>query len=250
MSKSLKEYKSTIDGSYTLYSNEYDECYHSTKDGALSESLYKHVIPAFSFAPPSDKLVILDICFGLGYNTLATIYYCIQNDIKTELEIFSPELDLNLVQSLKTFRYPIEFDALRHIITALSEKQEYQDEHLKIKIIIGDARASIKEIDKKIDIIYQDPFSPKKNPTLWTREYFEDIYALASPSAVLTTYSVATPVRLGLYESGFYIYEYTSDHTRSGTIASKRRLPLKPIDMELKKQRNPKAKSLKDSEYQ
>lgn len=246
MSKSLKEYKSTIDGSYTLYSSEYDECYHSTKDGALSESLYKHVIPAFSFTSSGDKLVILDICFGLGYNTLATIYYCMQNDIKTELEIFSPELDLDLVQSLKTFRYPKEFDSLLRIITALSEKQEYQDEHLKIKIIIGDARASIKEIDKEIDIIYQDPFSPKKNPTLWTREYFEDIYALASSSAVLTTYSVATPVRLGLYESGFYIYEYKSEHARSGTIASKAKLPLKSIDMELKKQRNPEAMSLRD----
>ena len=150
------------------------------------------------------------------------------------------------MQSLKTFRYPKEFDSLLRIITALSEKQEYQDEHLKIKIIIGDARASIKEIDKEIDIIYQDPFSPKKNPTLWTREYFEDIYALASSSAVLTTYSVATPVRLGLYESGFYIYEYKSEHARSSTIASKAKLPLKSIDMELKKQRNPEAMSLRD----
>jgi len=37
------------DGSYTAYSKEYDEHYHSTKDGALKESLQKHVIPAYDF---------------------------------------------------------------------------------------------------------------------------------------------------------------------------------------------------------
>lgn len=246
MSKNVKEYRLTQDGSYTLYSNEYDECYHSAKDGALSESLHKHVIPAFSFATKKERLAILDICFGLGYNTLATIYYCMHHDIKTELEIFSPELDAGLVKSLKDFKYPKEFDLLKPIIKALSEKQRYEDDRLMIEILIGDARAQIKHIKKEIDIIYQDPFSSKKNPTLWTREYFEDIYALASPSAVLTTYSVATPIRLGLYESGFYIYEYMSDHTRSSTIASKSKLPLRLIDMELKKQRNPKAISLRD----
>lgn len=250
MSKNVKEYRLTQDGSYTLYSGEYDECYHSTKDGALNESLHKHVIPAFSFAPKKSKLTILDICFGLGYNTFATIYYCMQNGIKIKLEIFSPELDLRLVQSLKTFTYPKEFAVLKSIIDALSEKQRYEDDRLTIEILIGNARESIKEISKEIDIIYQDPFSPQKNSLLWTKEYFKDIYALASKDVVLTTYSVATPVRLGLYESGFYVYEYTSEYTRSGTIASKSKLPLKLIDMELKKQRNPKARSLRDDEYQ
>jgi hypothetical protein len=32
------------DGSYTAYSKEYDEHYHSTKDGALHESMVKHVL--------------------------------------------------------------------------------------------------------------------------------------------------------------------------------------------------------------
>ena len=35
------------DGTFTAYSKEYDEHYHSTKDGALNESLFKHVIPTF-----------------------------------------------------------------------------------------------------------------------------------------------------------------------------------------------------------
>ena len=49
------------DGSYTAYSNEYGEHYHSTKDGALKESLVKHVIPAFNVVQTQD-VHILDIC--------------------------------------------------------------------------------------------------------------------------------------------------------------------------------------------
>jgi len=40
----------TNDGTATLYSKEFDESYHSQKDGALRESLEKHIIPAFKFS--------------------------------------------------------------------------------------------------------------------------------------------------------------------------------------------------------
>jgi len=52
------------DGSYTAYSTEYDEHYHSTKDGALRESLLKHVHPAFALMQEKKTLTILDICWG------------------------------------------------------------------------------------------------------------------------------------------------------------------------------------------
>ena len=63
------------DGSFTAYSKEYDEHYHSTKDGALNESILKHVLPAFKIKKNLEEINILDICFGLGFNTLATLYY-------------------------------------------------------------------------------------------------------------------------------------------------------------------------------
>ena len=61
------------DGSFTAYSKEFDEHYHSTKDGALQESLQKHVIPALYHVKDKEQISILDICFGLGFNTLATL---------------------------------------------------------------------------------------------------------------------------------------------------------------------------------
>ena len=81
------------DGTNTLYSKEFDEPYHSTKDGALHESLEKHVKPSFALKKNNQNLVILDICFGLGYNTFATLYFIKKHNLKTKVHILSPEFD-------------------------------------------------------------------------------------------------------------------------------------------------------------
>jgi len=245
-----KELITTKDGTKTLFSYEFDEAYHSDRDGALHESLNKHVIPALTLQKSKKNLVILDVCFGLGYNTLSTIYYIKKHKLDTKIEIISPELDKSLVESLKDFEYPKEFDNLKEIIYSLSENHYYRDEQFKIEILIGDARKSIPKIEKKIDILYQDAFSPKKNPLLWTKEYFEDIKNISNRDTVITTYSVASSVRMGLYENGFNIYIIRDRDVRPFTIATPSKLDLEPIDMELKKIRNPNAKSLRDKEFQ
>ncbi|WP_457606958.1 tRNA (5-methylaminomethyl-2-thiouridine)(34)-methyltransferase MnmD [Nitratifractor sp.] len=245
----------TADGSLTLYSERFDECYHSTRDGALKESLRKHVLPAFSLLGEREEVTILDICFGLGYNTLATLHHVLANDLPIRVRILSPEFDEALVRSLKDFDYPPEFEPLRPVIEAISEKLHYEDERFRIDVLIGDAREILDDLAAEwpstlsFDIVYQDAFSPKKNPLLWTREYFAQIRRLASEDLILTTYSSATPVRMGLYENGFLLYEAPSEGVRPGTIASLRPLGLPPIDMELKKQRNPAAASLRDEDF-
>ncbi len=241
----LKEIVTTNDGTLTLYSKEFDECYHSTKDGALNESLNKHIIPAFKLQN-KKCLVILDICFGLGYNTLSTIYYYKRYRKGAKVHIISPEFDKGLVESLKNFSYPKEFDELKDIIYKISNDFYYEDENFKIDILLGDAREEVKKIEKKIDIIYQDAFSPKKNPLLWTKEWFRDLKRVSNKDVILTTYSVATPIRLALYENGFNIYKLQSATTRGGTIASLSKLNLEEVDMELKKKRNPNARALSD----
>jgi len=245
-----KKLMPTEDGSTTLFSEEFRESYHSTFDGALHETLHKHVIPAFSYQKDKLELTILDICFGLGYNTLATIYYIRKENLNTKVHILSPEFDQELIASLSTFEYPKEFDSLKNIIRELSQNFYYEDNQFKIEILLGDARISIPKIKHKVDIVYQDAFSPKKNPLLWTKEYFTDIKALCKEDTILTTYSTAIAVRMGLYENGFYIFLSDGNRVRPFTIASMTMLEnIKYIDMELKKSRNLEARSLKDSDY-
>ena len=120
------------------------------------------------------------------------------------------------------------------------------DENIKIEVIIGDAREYIQTL-QNIDIVYQDAFSSEVNCELWTYEYFKDIFTLCNENAIITTYSVATPIRLSMYKAGFEIYQIKPVKKKQ-TIAFKtlQNIDAKYIDMELKQQRNKEAKPLYD----
>jgi len=236
----------------TLYSKRFDEPYHSTRDGALRESLQKYVIPALAVTRTKETLVILDICFGLGYNSFATIASMLAQGLTTRVHILAPEFDEALLRSLDGFAYPPIFAPVRHMIEAISRDLYYEDAQFKIEILLGDARESMKGLTpaKKVDIIYQDAFSPAHNPLLWTREWFAQLRPLCQDDAILLSYSTAAAVRLGLYENGFYLFVHRGEKTRYSTVASLQMLDeFEYIDMELKKRRNPDAQSMRDSDY-
>lgn len=238
----------SADGSYTAYSKEYGEHYHSTKDGALKESLVKHVEPAFKIKQKLEEINILDICFGLGFNTLATIYHHKKNSLASKLNIFSPELDASLVKSLSEFNYPKEFDEFKYIIKKLSKDGVYSDETLHVELFLGDAREYIRKFKKDtFDIIYQDAFSPSVNPVLWTKEYFGEIQNVIKEDGILTTYSIALATRLALYENGFNIYINQGEGFRDATIASFGELKqFIHVDMKHKISCNPHVEPLRD----
>ena len=195
-----------------------------------------------------NELNILDICFGIGYNTFATIYYCLVNNIKTKINFYSPEFDEKLISSLKDFSYPKEFDSIKHIIKEISLYRYYKDKQFEINIFIGDARDYIKTLSN-INIVYQDAFSSDVNKELWTKEYFNDINKILSNRAIITTYSIATPIRLSMSENGLNIYQHILPNNRKATLSSNYKIKndfLKYIDMDKKKINNPNAFALMD----
>ena len=237
------------DGSYTAYSKEYDEHYHSTKDGAMNESLHKHIIPAFEHVRERDAVNILDICYGLGFNTLATILYYKEHAPEKKVSIYSPELDASLVKSLTNFSYPKTFEPLREIIDAISETGFYEDEQFYIEVFLGDARKYVKRFQDTFDIVYQDAFSPSTNPILWTKEYFHDIARAMREEGILTTYSTALKTRLALFENGFYLYLNKGENFRNATLASLTQMNgYEEVDIQHKICCNPNVKPLLDNE--
>ena len=71
------EPRSTADGSFSLFSPEFGEAFHSSR-GALTEAREKFVEPAGleRFAKGSS-LRVLDVCVGTGCNTAALIEGCL-----------------------------------------------------------------------------------------------------------------------------------------------------------------------------
>lgn len=254
MGKWTIEIVSTKDGTNTLYSAQFDQHYHSVKEGALNESLSKHIIPALQYHKDKKELTILDICFGIGYNSLATLYYIQTNKFDIKVNIYSPEFDLDLIQSIKKFSFPKEFESLKPIIESLADNLYYEDEKCKIDIYHGDAREYLDILASKnrvFDIVYQDAFSSDVNRLLWTQEYFAQVKKVLNQDAIITTYSIATPIRLSIYKNDMIIYEYKPKDSNKITISLNKKTihkddDFKYIDMDLKQQRNTEAKALSD----
>lgn len=88
----------TQDGSTGLYNHEVEDIYHSVF-GAKSEAEDKFITPLqFSHNFLHKKEIkVLDICYGIGYNTKALLKKTLTSDYKGRVFIDALECDKNLV---------------------------------------------------------------------------------------------------------------------------------------------------------
>lgn len=219
----------TDDGSTTLFIKEYDQAMHS-RSGAYEESLLKHINPSGVLKKRDTPVNVLDIGFGLGYNILALVTEFIEKKRNNILNIISLEKE----RTFSPFMESISFNDSRDMYYTLVKKAytsgEANEKNINISVKFGDARNIIKNLDReKFDAVFQDPFSPSKNPELWSLDYFKIIYRIMKQNGVMTTYSSAFQVRRALIEAGFHIGKGPSvGQKREGTIASP-----SPLDNEL-----------------
>jgi tRNA U34 5-methylaminomethyl-2-thiouridine-forming methyltransferase MnmC len=213
----------TDDGSVTFYNSKFGEAYHSTS-GAVEEAFEKFVRPSkiADFVKKKKTIKLLDICFGLGYNSAAFIDEVLNHNADCKIFITALENDEEILkEALRLNTTFASFDMIQRLIK--SQKRDLCKLDLarvKIKLYVKDALRSIKAISNKFDFVFLDPFSPKKCPELWTEEFFKDIYKLMNKKGVLTTYSCARSVRDNLKAAGFKVEDGPSVGRRSpSTIA-------------------------------
>src|SRR3989338_10189646 len=90
----------TADGFVTLFSEKYQEHYHS-KTGAIEEAIEKYINPCrIEELAKKGKIKILDICFGLGYNSIAAIDAAVKASKICEIEITALEKDESVIKEL------------------------------------------------------------------------------------------------------------------------------------------------------
>jgi len=183
----------TKDNSYTFFNEEYQEIYHS-QTGALEEAQKKYIEPL----GVKDNQIILDICFGLGYNTFAAI------ENAKHLKIIALEKDPKILEDLQRLYINKNYNK---IIKKVAKDYYYKDENYEIQLILGPAEETIKTVKEMFDIVFLDPFSPRKNPELWSEEFFKEIYSRMKKGAKLATYSCARKIRENLKTAGFKVID-------------------------------------------
>jgi len=221
----------TKDGSLSLYSLSYQEGFHDI-DGALKESIKKYLLPAqLELFANTEKIFILDVCMGLGYNSGCILEKLLQSNHKFEwhgLEIDPRPLKFGL--SEKTFQN-IWSQKVLHFFCCLKKSGQWNDSLSEGTIHWGDAREKIYEINKSLrfDVILLDPFSPQKCPELWSEQFITLLAEKLSFNGRLITYSSAASVRASLINAGLRIYSINpvAEDQRKwsmGTVAMKNNL--------------------------
>ena len=212
----------TDDGTVSLYSKEYGEAMHSLS-GAYEEALLKHVRPSRILSRTGGHLCVLDIGFGLGYNSLALLTEWSRSDRPGNLHIAAFEKEIVPAKLMDAITFADDRDSIYASLREAAVNGHAARQGYTIDIHRGDARRLIRAIDDiSVHAIFHDPFSPAKNPELWTVDFFREEYRVADERCILTTYSSATHIRMALMEAGFQIGRGPSvGKKREGTLATK-----------------------------
>ena len=228
----------TEDGSVTFWSEIFQETFHSSH-GAKHEAEAKFVSPAkiAEKARTQTQLNILDVCYGLGYNTAAAIACLLaisesSGDRTANLAIIALENNLEVPQkAIAAGLVDIWQPAIAKILQTAAETQIVKSETLSLQLLIGDARQTINQVSKKwADVIFLDPFSPPHCPQLWTVEFIQLLADCLKPDGCLVTYSSSAAVRTAMLMAGLQIGAIAPIGRKSpSTIAAFAPIALPPI---------------------
>ena len=233
----------TGDQSKTLYSQRYQQTYHS-KHGAVNESLQVFLRGAKVDArfENQQSTRVLEIGFGLGLNFALTADYAIQHSCQLEYvgvehSPISAEqfADLEYAQWL-TNTEPVEVvdtilrqsnateqlgaqngTNLSAVTTSQAARKNGFERTYKaalkhngyLQLLVGDVTTQllIEQLTTlpQFDAIYLDAFSPDVNPECWTLPFFGVLSQLLKPTGVLATYCVKGEVQRNLASAGFSV---------------------------------------------
>ncbi len=204
--KNLKEVI-TKDGSFSLRSDDLKENFHSF-DGALHETQHKFINPSDLQRYKLKGLNVLDICFGLGYNSALLFDKLIKQS--SSLIWYGLEIDKRpLRYSLNNKLYDNLCGAkVIKILNLLLLKNKFKDHYFSCDLLWGDARKTILQIPNDIyfDLIYLDGFSPQKCPEIWSYEFLTNVKKKLKPGGYLITYCSAAAIRNSLRSCGLEIF--------------------------------------------
>tara|TARA_B100001971_G_C18268010_1_gene596203 strand:+ start:43325 stop:43975 length:651 start_codon:yes stop_codon:yes gene_type:complete len=139
---------------------------------------------------------ILEIGFGTGLGFIKTYEALSEENVL----MVSYEIQAELID------YFINTHPQFSINQINTELYEFKSKNFTLQIKLGDARKLIQSETNKFHAIYQDAYSPRRNPYLWTVEWFKDLIDHSDKDVIMSTYSASSSIRKSMLSAGFKLY--------------------------------------------
>ncbi|MEN9203024.1 MAG: MnmC family methyltransferase [Thermostichus sp. DG_1_6_bins_120] len=224
----------TGDGSLTFFSTEFGQAFHNLS-GAAQEALEKFVRPCrleqlVLERDPSHPIHILDICFGLGYNSGVALETLWQIRPGFPVQVIGLERSPQVPQQAWQAGVGSTWSFCREWQQFI-EQGSWQSERWQGQLLWGDARQTLLQVPLAwADAVFLDPFSPSACPELWTVEFLQAVAERMRPQGYLATYSCAASVRAALLEAGLRLGSTPPlGRPWPGTVASPQGEDLPPL---------------------
>ena len=200
----------TEDNTDTIYSEYFDEACHNLS-GAYEETLHNYILGCAipDYLSRNSNCSIFDVGFGVGVGLMALLdQYTKMPNYTTKMQYYSIELDETLL--LWSLRNTLPNLKLEKKIIHDLTFYEGEFQNIGIKIFLGDGRLTMPKAQSldllsPLDVIFQDAFSPKKNPMLWSVEWFSFLKSISRQGVLLSTYSSSVSIRKSLLSAGWTI---------------------------------------------
>ncbi|NJL47639.1 MAG: hypothetical protein HC929_09335 [Leptolyngbyaceae cyanobacterium SM2_5_2] len=227
----------TADGSFTLFSEDFGEWFHS-RAGAYTEAQTTYVeatqLATLALLP---ALTILDVCYGLGYNTAAALTTISQVNPLCQVKLVGLELDARVPQQAVAQHLIAPWpEDIQTILQQLATDGQAKGPSLQARLMLGDARQTVQTLVKEgfqADVIFFDPFSPPHCPELWTVDFIQQVARCLNPGGRLATYSCAAAVRTAFQQAGLSLGAIAATGRRwPGTLAQFTPVGLAPLSQQ------------------
>ena len=190
----------TEDGSQSLFDEELNETYHSTK-GAQSESEYVFLKMGLDTIKKGKKnLTILEVGFGTGLNAWLTWKWANENGIPVHFYTLEPFPVSQVLVNQMDLSSDSQFQAVHQAdwggTTKLGDFFTIEKSMWKLEET---------EIIHEVECIFFDAFAPSKQPEVWSVENLQKCYKALKSKGILTTYCAQGQFKRNLAAVGFEV---------------------------------------------